>query len=101
MPYFIQTFDKPGTAQLRADIRAEHLRYLDQTKSVLLACGAKLSESDGLPTGGVYLVDVDTRAEAEAYLAADPFAKADLFREVQIEPWRVAFLDRESLIDIP
>ena len=101
MPYFIQTFDKPDTGEIRAQVRPEHLRYLDETKNVLLACGAKLSETDGSPTGSVYLVDVDTYEEAQAYVAADPFAKAELFREVQIEPWRAAFLGRERLIELP
>lgn len=98
MPYFIQTFDKEGTQELRAEHRRRHLDYLESTKAQLLACGAKLSETDGEPTGGLYLLDVDTYAEAKAYIEADPFSEVDLFREVSIEPWRKAFLDGKSFV---
>lgn len=100
MPYLIQTFDEEGTAELRAEHRQDHLVYLDETKEVLLACGAKISETDGEPTGGVYLLDVDTREEAEAYIAADPFAKVGLFREIQINQWRKAFLNKERFVEL-
>lgn len=100
MAFFIQTFDRPGAESKRAELRMEHLRYLDRTKGLLLACGAKLHESTGLPTGGVYLVDVETREEAEAYIAEDPFSKGDLFEKVQIEHWRKAFLDGNRFVEI-
>ena len=99
MPYLISTFDRPGTGELRAEIRPAHLRYLDSTKHLLIACGAKLDE-DGVATGSLYLVDVETRAEAEEYIAGDPFAQADMFREVQIERWRKAFVDGKSFVDL-
>lgn len=100
MPYFIQTFDKEDVSALRAEHREQHLIYLDETKDVLLACGAKISEETGQPVGGVYLVDVEDRSEAEAYIASDPFAKVGLFREIQIEKWRKAFLNRERFVDL-
>ncbi len=100
MAFFIQTFDRPGAEAKRAELRMEHLHYLDRTKDQLLACGAKLDESTGHPKGGVYLVDVETREEAEAYIAGDPFTKADLFEKIQIEQWRKAFLDRERFVEL-
>jgi hypothetical protein len=33
MPYLIETFDKPGTMELRRAVRAEHLDFLDRRKS--------------------------------------------------------------------
>ena len=100
MAFFIQTFDRPGEEAKRAQLRMEHLHYLDQTKHQLLACGAKLEESTAQPTGGVYLVDVETREEAEAYIAGDPFTKADLFEKIQIEQWRKAFLDGQRFVQL-
>ncbi|WP_404473416.1 YciI family protein [Microbacterium aerolatum] len=100
MTYFIQTFDRPGVEAQRAALRMEHLRYLDDTKHQLLACGAKLDEESSAPIGGVYLVDVKTREEAEAYIAGDPFTKANLFREIQIEQWRKAFFDRQRFVEL-
>lgn len=98
MPYFIQTFDKAGSEDLRTEHRRRHLDYLEANKAKLLACGAKLSEVDGTPTGGIYLLDVESYAEAKAYIDADPFSEVELFREVTIEPWRKAFLDGRSFV---
>lgn len=98
--YLIQTFDKPGVGEQRLAIRMKHLRYLDQTKDLLAACGAKLDEVTGQPTGSLYLVNVATYAEAEQYIANDPFAKADLFERIEIQPWRKAFLDGKRYVEI-
>jgi hypothetical protein len=98
MPYFIETFDKPDHQQVRLDNRAEHLAFLEENKALLLACGAKLADDGDAATGGVYLVDVETRAEAEAFIAKDPFTKVDLFAEVKIARWRKAYLDGKGYL---
>ncbi|MBB5216635.1 YciI family protein [Parapusillimonas granuli] len=93
MPYLIETFDKPHTQALRQALRDKHLDYLEENKALLLACGAKLDD-DGLGgSGSVYIVDVDTRAEAEQFVNADPFAQGGLFERMNITRWRKAYLD--------
>ncbi|MGW1675887.1 YciI family protein [Saccharopolyspora sp. NPDC002376] len=96
MPYFIETFDKPDHQQVRQDNRPAHLAFLEEHKELLLACGAKLPDDGDAPTGGVYLVDVETRAEAEDFIARDPFTRADLFTEVTILRWRKAYLSGQG-----
>ncbi|KAA5834403.1 YciI family protein [Saccharopolyspora hirsuta] len=92
MPYFIETFDKPDHQQVRLDNRPAHLEFLAEHKDLLLACGAKLADGDDTASGGVYLLDVETRAEAEDFIARDPFTRAELFAEVKITRWRKAYL---------
>lgn len=92
MPYLIETFDKPGHQQLRRDTRDEHLRYLEANKALLLACGAKLADDGSDLGGGLYVVDLDTRDEAERFIADDPFSRVDLFEHVTITRWRKAYL---------
>lgn len=96
MPYMIETFDKAGSLDLRKANHAEHLVYLDQIKDRLLACGAKLNDDGSDAGGGMYVVDVDTRADAEALIQADPFHKVGLFERVEIKRWRKAYLDGRS-----
>lgn len=98
MPYFIQTFDKENSHELRAVTRQDHLDYLEGNSKPILACGAKLNEADGQATGGVYIVDVETREEAEEFIDNDPFSRVGLFDKVQIESWRKAFLDGKSFV---
>lgn len=92
MAFFIETFDKPGTAELRLRERDRHLAFLERHRALLLACGAKLHDDGSNAGGGVYVVDVDTRAEAERFIAEDPYALAGLFERVNITRWRKAYV---------
>jgi uncharacterized protein len=96
MAYLIETFDKPGALPLRLAVRDKHLTYLEENKELLIACGAKLDDDGENAHGGIYLADVETRAQAEAFIAADPFFQADLFREVRVIRWRKAYLDGKN-----
>ncbi|GAB6387835.1 YciI family protein [Stutzerimonas marianensis] len=92
MPYLIETFDKPDHQQLRRDTRDEHLRFLEANKTRLLACGAKLADDGSDLGGGLYIVDHETRTEAERFIAEDPFSRVGLFERVTITRWRKAYL---------
>lgn len=98
MPYVIETFDKPGSLELRKQTRAEHLDFLETNKALLLACGAKLEDDGSDKGGGLYIVDVDTREEAEAFIKKDPFFTVGLFERYNIVRWRKAYLGGESFL---
>lgn len=98
MPYAIQTQDKAGAAQIRADNRAAHIDYLTANKHLLLAAGALINDDNTGGSGGILIVDTDDRKEAERFIANDPFSKAGLFEKVTITRWRKAFFDKQRLI---
>jgi len=98
MPYIIETFDKPGHQAVRQQHRAAHLEFLETNKHLLLACGAKLRDDGQDAGGGLYVVDLDTREAAEAFIAADPFSLAGLFERVAITRWRKAYVDRQCML---
>jgi len=93
MPFMIETFDKPGHAHVRTAHRDEHLAFLEAQKALLLACGAKLNDDGSSAGGGLYLVALESREEAEAFIQADPFSGVDLFERVTITRWRKAYVD--------
>jgi uncharacterized protein YciI len=98
MPFFIETFDKPDHGHVRQRARESHLEYLAANKARLLACGAKLSDDGNSASGGVYLLDVETREEAERFIANDPLLLAELFERVSVTRWRKAYLDGECFL---
>jgi uncharacterized protein YciI len=98
MPYMIETWDGAGRAELRARTRPDHIRYLDANKDRLLACGAKLSDDGETASGTLYLIATEDRAEAESFLANDPFTKAGLPERVFVTRWRKGFFDFKNLI---
>ncbi|MDQ8032616.1 hypothetical protein CEG14_23835 [Bordetella genomosp. 1] len=98
MPYIIETFDKPGSLELRKQHRPAHLAFLEQNKALLLACGAKLHDDGTDIGGGLYVVDVDTREAAQQLIEADPFYQAELFERVNITRWRKAYVAGQSYL---
>ena len=85
MPFVLICRDRPGALQTRLDNRAAHLAYVDETGVVSIA-GPLIR--DGQMAGSLVILSVESRAEAEAWAAGDPYAKAGLFESVEIEEWK-------------
>lgn len=98
MPYAIQAKDKAGAEKIRADNRAEHLEYLTKKQDLILAGGAVTDDDGTGGHGGIIIIDTDDRAEAERFVAEDPFTIAGLFGEVTVTRWRKAFFDKQRLV---
>ena len=98
MPFIIETFDKPGHQAVRQAHRPAHLEFLDTHKHLLLACGAKLNDDGSDQGGGLYVVDLDTREAAQAFIEADPFFTAGLFDKLTITRWRKAYVGGNYLL---
>lgn len=98
MPYLVHALDKPDHTNVRAVTRPTHLEYLDAHKDELLFAGALLNDDGSVAHGSIYILKTDDRAEAEAFIANDPFTQAGLFKEVTVTRQRVAFLNGERLI---
>lgn len=92
MPFIIETWGKPGRQHVRQGVRQAHLQFLSKIAPKLIACGPKLDDDGSDAGGGLYIVDVETRAEAETLIEADPFTAADLFQRVEIRRWGKAYV---------
>ncbi len=97
MPYLIDATDREDGHALRHERRPEHLAFLEASLPILIAAGAKLSDDGKTAWGSAYIVDVEDRAAAEAFIADDPFTKAGLFAEIRITRWRKGFFDHARL----
>ena len=87
MHFVILCQDKPDGFDLRAEIRPAHLDYLKSQDAVLLAAGPFLDDQERM-IGSMLIVDVASEAEAKAFAAGDPFAKAGLFVATEVKRWR-------------
>lgn len=83
--YALICTDKEGGLEIRKANREKHLAYLEQSPVVM--AGPFQDEADAM-TGSLIVIDVATRAEAEAWAANDPYAKAGLFTKVRIEKFK-------------
>ena len=93
MPFLIDATDRPGQAQTRRRIRPQHLDYLESQTPLLLAPGAKLSDDGEASTGTFYLLAVEERGAAEAFVKADPYDVAGIFGSITMSRVRKGFFD--------
>ena len=88
MLYVIHCIDKPGKSEVRAAHRTAHLGYLTTYEGKVFLAGPTLSEDGETMTGSLLILDFEDRAEAEVFVAGDPYNMAELFESVTIQPWK-------------
>ncbi len=88
MLYIIYQVDKPDSEPLRAQARVAHFAYLDRHKDILVLGGALLADENDSRLGSVLIVNVPSRAAADAFSESEPFRKAGLFQSVSVTRMR-------------
>ena len=78
--------DKADRLEVRKANRDAHLAHIASSGVVEMA-GPFLNDK-GEMSGSLVILEVGSTAEAEAWAAADPYAKAGLFAKVRIEEWK-------------
>lgn len=98
MPYLIETRHDPALAHIREKVRPDHLAYLDRSMTLLVAAGATLDDDGKTPTGSFYIVDVEDRAGADAFIAAEPYFRSGILTTVRITRWKKAIFDFQRVL---
>ena len=88
--FVVHCKDKPQAQQVRLDNRVAHLDYLKAHAAQVVMAGPVLTEDGQGMVGSVLVLDFATRAELDAFLAGDPYARAGLFESVTVLPWKRA-----------
>lgn len=77
--------DKDGALQIRKDNRTAHLAYIEKT-GVVLHAGPLLNDQ-GEMAGSLIALNLEDMDAAQDWAANDPYAKAGLFRDVELIHW--------------
>lgn len=77
--------DKAGALQVRMDNRPDHVAHLKANEIVKQA--GPLLDDNGEMCGSLIIMEVDEMAQAERFVADDPYGKAGLFESVELIPW--------------
>jgi uncharacterized protein YciI len=93
MIFAIHCTDRRDAGGLRAETRARHLDFLKSLGATLVLAGPFLADDGATPIGSLLLVEAADKAAAEAIAARDPYAPAGLFARVEIQPYRIVFLN--------
>ena len=77
--------DRPGALEIRKENREAHLAHIRD--SGVVAQAGPFLDDEGAMCGSLVILEVASRAEAEAWAEADPYARAGLFESVSIRAW--------------
>ncbi len=91
MQFVLHCTDKPGSLSLRIDTRPAHVDYLNEHRENVYIAGPTFDDDGENPNGSLLVIDFPNLAAAEAFAAADPYARAGLFESVVIKPWKMTF----------
>ena len=99
--YSVYCLDGENTAPLRDQHRMKHREYLDQWKDKIFFSGPLLDDADeSVQLGSLFILKVNNRAEAEAYIYNEVFYKAGVFAKVSIVRMRKGRYNPDLAVDI-
>lgn len=73
--------DGPGTAELRTEVRPVHRAYLAKLADRMAFSGPLTSEDGQTVVGSLLAIDFPSRADAEAWIQAEPFTMAGVYEK--------------------
>lgn len=95
MAWLIVSNDNERGPEIRADqaVMDAHWQYELANRDVILTAGSLRTDDGVTKTGSVLLLDLPTRADAQAFFANDPATMAGMRGETEIRWLNVAILD--------
>jgi len=76
--------NKPGNAEAREAGLTKHREYLRSQKDILLLSGALRSDDGEESIGSFFIVNVENRAAAQAFVDGDPNTQAGHYIDIRI-----------------
>jgi uncharacterized protein len=92
---FVARFtDKPGIAERRAELLEAHFDWLDANRDRVRLAGSLREDVGGDSLGGLWIIEADSKADAEAVYQTDPFFANGLRAGVELYHYVKANADR-------
>jgi len=88
MNFVLYCVDKADHGHVRAENRPAHIDYLKSNLARIVIGGPLTSDDGAAMQGSMLVIEAADRAEAEAFAAGDPYAKAGLFESVTIKAFK-------------
>jgi uncharacterized protein YciI len=88
MLFAVMCLDKDDGLQTRLDNRPEHIAYLKGLGDKVIMGGPYTTKNGEQPIGSLLIIEAEDEAAIKAIAAGDPYAKAGLFKSVEILPWK-------------
>ena len=70
------------------EVRPRHLEGMEKLRSNII-CAGGLLDDEGIMKGSVLILDFPSRAELDAYLAAEPYVVEHVWEKIEVETMNV------------
>lgn len=87
MYFALQCFLADNVDEQRLALRSSHLQYINTNKDRIL-CGGPTIDPAGQPEMMLIILKAPDLASAEAFIQAEPYNQAGIFKQVIIREWR-------------
>ena len=88
MQFMIKALDGEGKLAKRMEVRPRHLEGMEKLRSNIICAGGLLDDG-GIMKGSVLILDFPSRAELDAYLAAEPYVVEHVWEKIEVETMNV------------
>ncbi len=88
MQFVITAHDGKNMLEKRMEVRPRHLENMARIRSSVICAGGLLDE-DGRMKGSVLVLDFDSRAQLDEYLASEPYILEKVWEDVAVERMNV------------
>ncbi len=93
MQFFVVAHDgeDPQASDRRTRARPAHIEGAARMKEEgSMLTGGAILDDDGNMIGSAMFVEFPSRAELDAWLASDPYVTGDVWRRIEVRPFRIA-----------
>jgi uncharacterized protein YciI len=88
MLWAIYAIDKPNSAHLREKHVQEHVQYFTDNQKKIFVSGPQQTDDAAGNIGSIFIINANTREEAQAFLDKEPLYRAGVFESVRLTRMR-------------
>ena len=96
MQFIITAHDGSNMLGKRMEVRPRHLEGMAILSNHIICAGGILDE-DGKPKGSVLVMEFESRAQLDEYLANEPYVTEHVWEKVDVETMNVVIVNGEKV----
>ena len=95
MQFIVKAYDGEGMLEKRMAVRPRHLEGMRKLGKQII-CAGGLLDGEGRMKGSVLVMDFESRAALDAYLASEPYVTEGVWEKIEAEPMNVVLVQGEK-----
>lgn len=97
MQFIVKAYDGEEMLEKRMAVRPRHLEGMNKLGKHIICAGGLLDDA-GKMKGSVLVLEFDSRAELDDYLASEPYITEGVWETVEVEIMNVVILNGEKVL---